>query len=60
MNQDQQVYYRCPGKVLLLGGYAILNEENHGLSVAVDKYFYSYSRRKPYTTTIINFHSFNY
>lgn len=37
----QPIIFQCPGKVLLVGGYAILNEKNHGLSLAVNKKMYA-------------------
>lgn len=36
---------KAPGKVLMAGGYGVLEEDNVGLSLAVDRYFYSVSRR---------------
>lgn len=33
--------YRASGKVLLAGGYGVLEEGNFGLSLAINKHFYS-------------------
>lgn len=30
----------CPAKILILGGYAILNSKNQGISLAVNERFY--------------------
>jgi phosphomevalonate kinase len=36
---------KAPGKVLVAGGYGVLEEENVGLSLAVDNYFFAVSER---------------
>lgn len=41
----ERVVLKAPGKVLVAGGYGVLEEQNLGLSLAVDRYFYSVSRR---------------
>lgn len=41
----ERVVLKAPGKVLMAGGYGVLEEDNVGLSLAVDRYFYSVSRR---------------
>lgn len=33
--------YKAAGKVLLAGGYGVLEEGNYGLSIALDNHFYS-------------------
>jgi phosphomevalonate kinase len=38
-----KVVFKAPGKVLMTGGYGVLEEGNVGLTLAVDKYFYSVS-----------------
>ncbi|CAD8088620.1 unnamed protein product [Paramecium sonneborni] len=35
----QKFICSCPGKVLLAGGYAILNPDNHGVSIAINARF---------------------
>jgi mevalonate kinase len=34
---------KAPGKVLMAGGYGVLEQGNLGLSLAVDKYFFAVS-----------------
>ena len=41
----ERVVLKAPGKVLMAGGYGVLEEQNVGLSLAVDRYFYSVSTR---------------
>ena len=41
----ERIVLKAPGKVLMAGGYGVLEEHNVGLSLAVDRYFYSVSRR---------------
>jgi mevalonate kinase len=31
---------KAPGKVLIAGGYGVLEENNYGLALAVNSYFY--------------------
>jgi mevalonate kinase len=39
----QRKIVKAPGKVLIAGGYGVLEEGNAGLSLAVDRYFYAAS-----------------
>ena len=41
--------FRASGKVLLAGGYAVLQEANQGLSLAIDRHFYSLTKLQPAT-----------
>lgn len=41
----ERLVLKAPGKVLMAGGYGVLEEQNVGLSLAVDRYFYSVSSR---------------
>jgi phosphomevalonate kinase len=37
-------FYKAAGKILVAGGYGVLEEGNLGLSLAVDRHFYSITR----------------
>lgn len=39
--------WRFPSKVLLAGGYAVLQTDNVGLVLSLANYFYAYYERKP-------------
>ena len=41
--------FRASAKVLLAGGYGLLEEGNQGLSLALDRHFYSITRLQPAT-----------
>lgn len=37
---DQTIYTKACGKVLVAGGYGVLEKNNIGLSLALENYFY--------------------
>ena len=40
MIQNRSIY-KASGKVLIAGGYGVLEEGNYALSLAINKHFYS-------------------
>ena len=34
------MYVKCPGKVLIQGGYAIIDQNNQGIVLAVNEWYY--------------------
>lgn len=38
---DDIKIFRCPGKVLIAGGYAVLYENQPSISIGTGKYFYA-------------------
>jgi phosphomevalonate kinase len=41
MMEGERSYYKAAGKVMIAGGYGVLEEGNYALTLALDRHFYS-------------------